>query len=105
MAFSFITVCDGIAIPTTQSKIFKAQNQTNMTYALCSNNGKVPIEFSVAVTLNGKMTPIIPFRQVPAGGTDMCNEMKGLLLNQNEELYIQAKQAGLYFRASGFVFS
>lgn len=105
MAFSFITLCDGIAIPQTQSKIFTAQNKTNVTYALCSNNAKIPIQFSVLVNVNGNLTPIIPFRQVPAGGTDMCNELKGLLLNQNDELYIQSKQAGLYFRASGFTFS
>ena len=105
MAFNFITICDGISIPQTQSKIYRAPNQTNITYGLCSNNEKIPIQFSVLVNVNGNLTPIIPFRQVPAGGTDMCNELKGLLLNKNDELDIQSKQDGLYFRASGFTFS
>ena len=106
MAFQFITICEGIEIPTSDSMIFKALQQTNLTYSLCSNPQTVPIKFSVSVkTEGGSMMTLIPMRSVPNTGTDMCNELKGLILNENSELYIQASAKGLYFKAAGFTLS
>ena len=106
MAFSFVTICEGIEIPTLQEKVFQANNLTNVTYALVSNPTNMPIKFSVKIQLQGGgISTLIPMRDVPNDGTDMCNELKGLIINVNSVLYVQASASGLYFRANGFTFS
>lgn len=106
MAFNFISICEGIEIPTTQTKVFEANSQTNLTYALCSNPTSMPIKFEVLIKLEGGgISTLIPLRDVPNKGTDMCNELKGLVINVNSVLYVQASASGLFFRANGFTFS
>jgi hypothetical protein len=106
MAFSFITICEGLEIPTSSTKLFEANTQVNVTYALTSNPTNMPIKFTVKIQLQGgDVSTLIPLRDVPNEGTDMCNELKGLIINVNSVLYVQASASGLYFRANGFTFS
>lgn len=106
MAFSFITICDGVEIPTSSTKVFQATSMVNLTYALTSNPTNMPIKFTVQIKSQaGDPITLIPMRDVPNEGTDMCNELKGLIINVNSMLYIQASSKGLYFRANGFTFS
>lgn len=105
MAFNFITLVEGVEMPSTSAPCYTASNQTNITYALVSSSSKVPVNFSIGIDVNGQVTPIIPTRQVPAGGTDLCNELKGLILENDAKIVISATQNGLYFRANGFSLS
>ena len=105
MAFQFITLVDGVSMPSTASPCYTASTQTNITYALVSSSARVPVNFSIGIDVNGQVTPIIPDRQVPAGGTDLCNELKGLILENDAKIVISANQQGLYFRANGFSIS
>lgn len=105
MAINFITLVEGVEMPNSPSPCYTASTQTNITYALVASSAKVPVTFSIGVEVNGLVTPIIPDRQVPAGGTDLCNELKGLLLENDAKIVISAQKEGLYFRANGFMFS
>lgn len=105
MAFNFITLVEGVVMPSTAAPCYTADTQTNITYALVSSSAKVAVNFSIGIDVNGQVTPIIPDRQVPAGGTDLCNELKGLILQNGAKIVISAKQQGLYFRANGFSLS
>lgn len=106
MAFNFITISEGLEIPTVQTKVFEANTLTNVTYALTSNATNMPIKFTVQIKAQGgNISTLIPMRDVPNEGTDMCNELKGLIINVKSVLYVQASASGLYFRANGFTFS
>ena len=106
MAFNFIEISPSQEVPIIEKLVFTAQIKTNVTYALCTNPTSQPIELNIYVGENiDLLAPILTKKVIANYDTYLCNELKGMILNENESLYIKGSLGGLWFRANGFTFN